>query len=249
MPKVAYIGVGSVTFAQTLISDVLSYPELRDVEIALMDVDAERLDQTTELADAMVRENGFDASLQSTMDRREALRDADYVVNMIHVGGREPFENEVEIPAEHGVKQAVGDTIGPGGVFRALRTIPTMVDIARDMEELCPDAPLLNYTNPMAMNCWALDEATDVDVFGLCHSVQGTAKTLAEYLDVPHEDSSTGWPVSTTWRGSCSSNTRGGISIRSCTTRCGIPRPTSGTTFASRCCDTPARSSRSRAIT
>jgi len=101
---------------------------------------------------------------------------------MINVGGTEPFENEIRIPERYGVEQAIGDTLGPGGIFRGLRTVPTMLEIARDMEDLCPDALLLNYTNPMAICCWALFEATDIETVGLCHSVQHTAEAIAEYL-------------------------------------------------------------------
>ncbi|ESP87040.1 alpha-galactosidase [Candidatus Halobonum tyrrellensis] len=188
MPKIAFVGAGSIVFARNLMGDILSFPELRGSTLALMDVDEERLDRTVAAADAMVAENDVDATIEPTTDRRAALDGADYVINTIHVGGREPFENEIRIPQEYGVNQAVGDTLGPGGVFRAMRTAPVMLDIARDMEELCPDALLLNYTNPMAMLCWAVDEATDIDVVGLCHSVQHTAEAISNYVGVPKED-------------------------------------------------------------
>ena len=188
MPKVAFIGAGSIVFARNLMGDILSYPELQGSTLSLMDVDRDRLDHTVAAAEAMIEHNDLDATVEATTDRATALEGADYVMNMIHVGGREPFENEIRIPQEYGVNQAVGDTLGPGGVFRLLRTAPVMLDIARDMESLCPDAPLLNYTNPMAMLCWAVDEATDVDVFGLCHSVQHTAKAISRYVDVPRDE-------------------------------------------------------------
>ncbi|WP_435101462.1 alpha-galactosidase [Halarchaeum sp. P4] len=184
MAKIAFIGAGSVTFSRNLLGDILSYPELTDSEIVLVDIDADALERTETVARAMVEEHGFDATVEATTDRREALGGADYVLNMIGVGGDEPFENEVEIPREYGVEQAVGDTLGPGGVFRAMRTLPAMLDIARDMEDVCPDALLLNYTNPMAILCWALDEATDIDVVGLCHSVQHTSEAIAHYAGV-----------------------------------------------------------------
>ncbi|MEY7848417.1 alpha-galactosidase [Natrarchaeobius sp. A-rgal3] len=185
MTRIALVGAGSMVFAKTIVGDVLSFPELADSEIALMDVDEHRLEQTARVAEAMVENANLEASVESTTDRREALEGADYVLNMINVGGTEPFENEIRIPESYGVEQAIGDTLGPGGIFRALRTIPTMLEIAADVEELCPDALLLNYTNPMAICCRAIDEATDVDVVGLCHSVPHTASAIAEYVDVP----------------------------------------------------------------
>jgi|AntDeeMinimDraft_5_1070356.scaffolds.fasta_scaffold00260_3 alpha-galactosidase len=188
MPNVAFIGAGSIVFARNLMGDILSYSELQGSTVTLMDIDEERLDRVATAGEEMVAHNDVDATIETTTDRREALDGADYVLNMIHVGGREPFENEIRIPQEYGVNQAVGDTLGPGGVFRFLRTAPVMLDLARDMEELCPDALLLNYTNPMAMLCWAVDEATDVDVVGLCHSVQHTAQAVSDYADVPREE-------------------------------------------------------------
>ncbi|ELZ27115.1 alpha-galactosidase [Halogeometricum pallidum JCM 14848] len=177
-----------MVFAKTLVGDLLSFPELSDSEIRLMDVDETRLSKTARVAEAMVENEGLNATIRATTDRREALEDADYVLNMINVGGTEPFENEIRIPEKYGVKQAIGDTIGPGGIFRGLRTIPTMLEMARDIEELCPDALLLNYTNPMSILCEAMFEATDVETVGLCHSVPHTASAIADYLDVPREE-------------------------------------------------------------
>ena len=188
MVKIAFIGAGSLSFARNLITDILSYPSLQDSKLSLMDIDESRLEQSAASAEATVEEHDLPATIEATTDRRQALDGADYVITAIHVGGAEPFRNEVEIPQEYGVNQSVGDTLGPGGVFRALRTIPTMVDIARDMEELCPDAPLLQHTNPMAMVCWAVEEATSIDTYGICHSVQGTASRIADYVDVPYEE-------------------------------------------------------------
>jgi alpha-galactosidase len=188
MPNVTFIGAGSMVFATTLVGDVLSFDELSDSRITLMDIDPHRLEQTTRVAEAIVENEGLDAEVESTTDRRAALAGADYVLNMINVGGVEPFENEIRIPERYGVEQAIGDTLGPGGVFRGLRTIPTVLDLAADMEELCPDALLLNYTNPMAMLCKALTDATDVETVGLCHSVPHTAEALAGYVDVPVEE-------------------------------------------------------------
>lgn len=188
MPRITFIGAGSIVFARNLIGDVLSFDELADSELVLMDIDEDRLERTATAARNTVAANDVDASIESTTDRAEALAGADYVINTIHVGGREPFENEIEIPQEYGVNQAVGDTLGPGGVFRMLRTAPVLLDIARDMESLCPDALLLNYTNPMSMLCWAVDEATDVDVVGLCHSVPHTVDAIANYTDTDPDE-------------------------------------------------------------
>jgi alpha-galactosidase len=177
-----------MVFATNLVGDILSYDALSDSDIRLMDIDEHRLEQTRKVADAMVENEGLNATVTATTDRREALDGADYVLNMINVGGTEPFENEIRIPEKYGVEQAIGDTTGPGGVFRGLRTIPVMLDIAEDMEELCPDALLLGYTNPMAVVCKAVFDATDVEVVGLCHSVPHTAEAIAEYVDVPRDE-------------------------------------------------------------
>jgi alpha-galactosidase len=189
MVRISLIGAGSVVFSTQLVTDLFTFSELVDgLEISLMDIDRQRLEKIDRVLENVVEENGLNATIETTTDRRDSLEDADYVVTTIHVGGREPFENEIRIPAEYGVKQSVGDTLGPGGVFRALRTIPTMLDIARDMEELCPEALLLNYTNPMAILCWAIDEATDIEVVGLCHSVQGTSQRLAKVAGIPYDE-------------------------------------------------------------
>lgn len=188
MPTITFIGAGSMVFARKLVGDILSFPELEDSTIRLMDIDEGRLARTTEAAEAMIENSGLSARIESTTDRRQALKGADYVLNMINVGGTEPFENEIRIPERYGVKQAIGDTLGPGGVFRALRTTETMLGLARDMEELCPDALLLNYTNPMAILCWVLDEATEIETIGLCHSVPHTAEAISEYIGMPQEE-------------------------------------------------------------
>jgi alpha-galactosidase len=181
-PRIVVVGAGSMEFATKLVGDVLLFPEIRDCELVLMDVDERRLDRTAEIVDLMVEKTEASAEVSTTTDRREALAGADYVLTLIHVGGREPFENEIRIPERYGVEQAIGDTHGPGGVFRGLRTVPAMLDIAADMAELCPEAPLLNYTNPMAIVCEAVHEATDVEVYGLCHSVPDTARAIADYV-------------------------------------------------------------------
>jgi alpha-galactosidase len=185
MPKIVFLGAGSMVFATKLVGDILSFDELNDSTISLMDIDDQRLEQTTRVAKAMVRNEGLNATIEATTDRVEALEGADYVLNMVNVGGTEPFENEIRIPETYGVKQSIGDTIGPGGVFRGLRTIPTMLDIANDMEAVCPDALLLNYTNPMSILCGTMFEATEIETVGLCHSVPHTAEAIADYIDVP----------------------------------------------------------------
>ncbi|MGQ9623127.1 MAG: alpha-glucosidase/alpha-galactosidase [Candidatus Caldatribacteriaceae bacterium] len=187
MPKITIIGAGSGVFTRNLVRDILSYSELNSATITLMDIDAVRLEYMRKALQRFISQEKYPAKLEATLDRREALRNADYVILTIQVGGLKPYECDIYIPLKYGVRQAVGDTIGPGGVFRALRTIPVLLDIARDMEELCPRALLLNYVNPMAMNCWALNKATSIRNVGLCHSVQGTAKFLAGVAGVPFE--------------------------------------------------------------
>lgn len=188
MPKIVMIGAGSVVFAKNLITDILSYPPLRDSTISLMDIDPERLELIERFGRKIVDQETFPTRIEATTDRREALDGADYVISMIQVGGLEAFELDIEIPRKYGVNQAVGDTLGPGGVFRGLRTVPTYLDFAEDIEDLCPQALFINYVNPMAINCWALNRATEVKNVGLCHSVQHTAEDIAKYISVPLEE-------------------------------------------------------------
>ena len=178
MPKIAIIGAGSVVFTRRLLGDVLSFPSIRDSEIWLMDVDPERLEMISALGERMAKDSGTGARIEATSDREKSLDGADYVITTIRVGD----DDEVDrgIPQQYGVDQAVGDTIGPGGVIKALRTVPVLMDICKDMERLCPDAWLLNYTNPMAIACWAINDATSIRNVGLCHSVQNTARQLSE---------------------------------------------------------------------
>ncbi|HSV32372.1 MAG TPA: alpha-glucosidase/alpha-galactosidase [Atribacteraceae bacterium] len=188
MAKIVFIGAGSLEFSRKLMLDILSFPALRDAQFELVDVDPKRLDYARRVAERIVQEANLPATVHATLDRREALAGADYVLIMILSGGIEVIRQDIEIPMKYGVDQCIGDTLGPGGVFRALRTIPVILDIARDMEELCPEATILNYTNPMPMICWALEEATAIKYVGLCHSVQGTARQLAEALEVPYRE-------------------------------------------------------------
>jgi len=184
--KVTFVGAGSTVFAKTLIGDLLSFPELRGTTIALMDVDPERLRTSEIVARKLAETLGAAARVDATTDRRAALEDADYVITMFQVGGYRPATvTDFEVPKRFGLRQTIGDTLGIGGIMRGLRTIPVLLDVCRDMEELCPDALLLQYVNPMAMLGWAVAQATPIRSVGLCHSVQGTARDLAADLGVP----------------------------------------------------------------
>jgi alpha-galactosidase len=188
-PKITFIGAGSVEFTRTLIGDLLGHPELREATLSLHDIDPERLETAGEVASITAREAGAQPSIEAHEDRRSALEGADYAINMIQVGGHAATLLDYEIPARYGLRQTIGDTLGIGGIFRALRTIPVMEAIAADMAAVCPDAWLLNYTNPMAMLCWATYAGTPQQrVVGLCHSVQNTTRQLAEYVGVPFEE-------------------------------------------------------------
>src|SRR5213078_11932 len=186
MAKITFIGAGSTVFARNLLGDILGFEELAESEIVLFDIDSERL-ATSELVARRVAETlDAPAKIVATTDRRAALDGADYAINMIQVGGYEPATViDFEIPKQFGLRQTIADTLGIGGIMRGLRTIPVLLDLCREMEELCPDAWLLQYVNPMAINCWAVARASSVRTVGLCHSVQGTAEQLARALDVP----------------------------------------------------------------
>lgn len=186
MIRVAFIGAGSVGFTRRLLMDILAVPELRDTEFRLMDISAENLEMAKNLCTKMVEDNSLPAKVIATMDRKEALRDADYVITMVRVGGLEAFAHDIEVPLKYGVDQCVGDTLGPGGIFYALRTIPVLLDVAADMREVCPNALWLNYSNPMAMNTWAVRQAGGVKIIGLCHGVQGGAGQIANALGIPY---------------------------------------------------------------
>ena len=187
MPKIAFVGAGSAVFTRNLVGDVLSLPELRDTTtFALMDIDADRLGTAEIVTRRLVEAHGARASVEATQDRRAALDGADYVVTSFQVGGYRPSTViDFEVPKRYGLRQTIADTIGIGGIMRGLRTIPVLLDVCRDLEELSPDALLLNYVNPMAMLCWAVAEASSVRTVGLCHSVQHTAAELAADLGLP----------------------------------------------------------------
>ncbi|HEX5691805.1 MAG TPA: alpha-glucosidase/alpha-galactosidase [Roseiflexaceae bacterium] len=188
MTRITFIGAGSVVFTRNLCNDILLTPALTESTIALMDIDAKRLAQARDLVGALIERHGARAQVEATSDLREAIRGADYVITTFQQGGLDAYALDIEIPQRYGVEQCVGDTLGPGGVFRALRTIPVLLEIGRAMDELAPDALLLNYVNPMAANCWAFDRATGRPHVGLCHSVQGTSEMLANWIDVPYEE-------------------------------------------------------------
>jgi alpha-galactosidase len=189
MTRIAFIGAGSVEFTKNLLGDLLTFPELADATIALHDIDAERLDTAAAMARWTSGALGAGATIEAHLDRRAAIDGCDHVINMVQVGGHAATLLDFEIPKRFGLRQTIGDTLGVGGIFRALRTIPVMLDIAADMSELCPGAWLLNYTNPMAMLCWATYAGSPIHrVIGLCHSVQWTTRGLAEIVGVPYEE-------------------------------------------------------------
>ncbi len=188
MANITFIGAGSVVFTRNLCSDILLTPALQNSRITLMDIDERRLAQARDLVQALIERRGLQATVVATTDRRAAVRDADYVITTFQQGGLEAYKLDIDIPQKYGVEQCVGDTLGPGGVFRALRTIPVLLDLCDDMDDLAPDALLLNYVNPMAANCWAVDAASGRPHVGLCHSVQGTSEMLARWAEVPYQD-------------------------------------------------------------
>jgi alpha-galactosidase len=188
MAKIAMIGAGSLVFCKTLMSDFLATPALAGSEYRLMAPSHRRLDKMHAFVQRMITDNKVNASVIATTDRREALKDADYVVVMFQLGGLEEFRQDYEIPLRYGVDQCIGDTMGPGGIFRALRHIPALMDITNDMQELCPNAVLFNYANPMAMCCWALGKVPGLQFVGLCHGVQTTMDLIGSYVDVPKKE-------------------------------------------------------------
>ncbi len=187
MPKITFMGAGSTVFAKNVLGDCMLTPSLHDSEYALYDIDKQRLMDSKNMLDNINKNINDDRAKIKTYlgkdERKKALKNADYVVNAIQVGGYKPCTvTDFEIPKKYGLRQTIGDTLGIGGIFRALRTIPVLFDFARDIEEVCPDAWFLNYTNPMAMLTGAMLKATDVKTVGLCHSVQGCANGLLKSL-------------------------------------------------------------------
>jgi len=186
--KIAFIGAGSFVFTRNLVRDILSFPALADIEIALMDINEERLSFIKTAVDRIVKEGNYPAKVVATKSRVEALKGANGVVCTILAGDVDVWRYDIEIPKKYGVDINVGDTRGPSGIFRALRTIPVMLEICRDIEKYCPDAIFLNYTNPMAMLCKAIQQESNIEVTGLCHSVQGTAQMLAKWIGAPMDE-------------------------------------------------------------
>ncbi len=190
MAKVVIIGAGSLVFSSRLTADILSFDQTRETEFALVDIDEERLAFASRIIERIFKEGGYDkASYTATRDRSAALPGADYVISSLLVGGYEAIEKEIDISMKYGVDQCIGDTLTPGGILRCLRTLPHQVGIAQDVMDLCPDAVLLNYTNPMSMLCWGMyRQAPGIKLVGLCHSVQGTTKQWAERLGLEIDD-------------------------------------------------------------
>jgi alpha-galactosidase len=189
MPKIAFIGAGSTVFAKNLLGDLLSFPELAGSTIGLHDVDQERLRTSEIVAHRVADALGAHPTIAATTDRRAALDGADYAICMIQVGGYKPGTViDFEIPKQYGLRQTIADTLGVGGIMRGLRTVPVLLRMCRDMEELCPGVTFLNYANPMAINCWALNRASKIRTVGLCHSVPHTAGELAKDIGVPVEE-------------------------------------------------------------
>ncbi len=189
MPKIVFIGAGSTIFARNLMGDILHFPELAGATLTLFDIDPARLSTSEIVAHKVAQALDAHPTIEATTDRRAALDGADYAICMIQVAGYKPGTViDFEIPKKYGLRATIADTLGVGGIMRALRTIPVLLDICRDMEELCPDATFLNYVNPMAMNTWAMNRASSIKTVGLCHSVQGTAMQLAMDLGVPYNE-------------------------------------------------------------
>jgi alpha-galactosidase len=189
MAKIVLIGAGSHFFARNIITDILSYPELRDSTITLVGhVHKEPVDLVAAFAKKMVKEQGFGAKIEATMERREALIGADYVLTAIRAGGAVATQSDREITSRFGVNESAGDTLGPLGVFFGLRNVPVMLDICRDMAELCPEALLINYTNPLAIIGWAVSDYTTIKNVGICNGVQSTAGDLAKYFGIPQNE-------------------------------------------------------------
>ena len=184
--KITFIGAGSTVFAKNLLVDILSFPELADSQICLFDIDAERLRTSEIVAQRVAHQLKVVPKIEITTDRGRAFDGATYAINMIQVGGYRPCTvTDFEIPKKYGLRQTIADTLGIGGIMRALRTVPVLIAMGREMESRCPDVVHLNYVNPMAMNCWALARKTKITTIGLCHSVQHTAGELATDIGIP----------------------------------------------------------------
>ncbi|CAN5579587.1 alpha-glucosidase/alpha-galactosidase [soil metagenome] len=188
-PVVTFIGAGSTVFAKNLLGDILSQPSFHSADIRLFDIDPVRLRTSEVMAHKVADATGAKPSILATTDRGAAFDGATYALTMIQVGGYKPSTVvDFEIPKKYGLRQTIADTLGIGGIMRGLRTIPVLLDYCQELEQRSPDALLLNYVNPMAMNCWAIGRASKIKTIGLCHSVQGTAEQLAKNIDVPIDE-------------------------------------------------------------
>jgi alpha-galactosidase len=189
MTKVAFVGAGSATFTRELLTDLFSYEELRGLRIALYDIDPERLETASAVARRLDGDLRAGAEITAHIERRAALDGADFVINIVQVGMHAATVADLDLPARHGLRQTIGDTLGVGGIFRALRTIPVLLGVGEDLAAVSPDAWLLNYTNPMAILCQAYAEGSPHKrIVGLCHSVQNTTRELAALCGVPFGD-------------------------------------------------------------
>jgi len=188
-PKITFIGAGSTVFAKNLLGDILSFPELANATLCLFDINEERLKTSEIVAHKIAQTLGVKPTIEITVDRKKALDGCDYAISMFQVAGYKPGTViDFEIPKKYGLRQTIADTLGIGGIMRALRTIPVFLDMTAEMEELCPDVTHLNYVNPMVMNCWAMNRASSINTIGLCHSVQHTAGELASDIGIPAEE-------------------------------------------------------------
>jgi alpha-galactosidase len=183
MTKIALIGAGSLIFSTTLMNDMLATPCLQDAEFALMSPSSWKIEQAAKWANGVIKKNNLGARVYATTDRREALKNADFVMALFQIGGMEAYRLDYEIPMKYGVDQCLGQCVGPGGVFRGARSIAVFQDIIKDMEELCPKAVLLNYVNPMAINSIGIGKSTKIPFIGLCHGVQTTLDLVAGYTN------------------------------------------------------------------
>ncbi len=190
MPKVAMMGAGSAGFCRTLVQDILSYETMQDIHFSLMDVDPERLKTVHQVLSQLKKQHNLSCTFTATTDRAEAVADADFAISMIQVGGLEPYAFDIDIPLKYGVDQCVGDTVGPGGIFRGLRHVPALLDMLEEMTQHAkPEFIFMNYANPMAICSWAMQqEYPEISCVGLCHGVQHTTNQLCRWLDIPSTD-------------------------------------------------------------
>jgi alpha-galactosidase len=188
MPKITFVGAGSSVFTYEIVTDMLSTPALDSGVFALVDIDAERLELAHRVAELAVAHAGKNWRVEASTDRRRVLAGTDYLINTIEVAGLPNVRHDFDIPMKYGVNQCIGDTIGPGGIFKALRTLPAWIDILDDTEDLAPDALVMNYTNPMSLTCLTGVRASSLPIVGLCHSIQHTSEQVAEYLGIPFDE-------------------------------------------------------------